>query len=222
MKQLQLVLVRHGYSLGNEQHLLSGWSDVPLTDFGRQQLRQLRLSAEYPATEQYYSSDLCRCTETFHLLYGGRASLNGLLPQFREIYFGSLENSRETEVSSRQFFSAWLSGQPTGDGESFETFRTRIMNALTSLIRCCREEKVSSVTVVTHSGVIRTLLLTLRHLEPTAFPTLSTPNGLGYILTLDISQSQPQLIHDEPIPVRSSLAASDPSRKKRDLQPAKG
>ena len=29
--EFQLVLVRHGYSLGNEKSLFSGWSDVPVS-----------------------------------------------------------------------------------------------------------------------------------------------------------------------------------------------
>ena len=37
--EFQLVLVRHGYSLGNEKSLFSGWSDVPLTERGRRELR---------------------------------------------------------------------------------------------------------------------------------------------------------------------------------------
>ena len=39
--EFQLVLVRHGYSLGNEKSLFSGWSDVPLTERGRRELREL-------------------------------------------------------------------------------------------------------------------------------------------------------------------------------------
>ena len=214
---MEIYLIRHGRQCDTRCNV-----DVALSEAGFRQADLVGRRMKDWNIQKVYSSDMIRARQTAETANKHWNVELEIVPQFREIYFGSLENSRETEVSSRQFFSAWLSGQPTGDGESFETFRTRIMNALTSLIRCCREENVSSVTVVTHSGVIRTLLLTLRHLEPTAFPTLSTPNGLGFILTLDISQSQPQLIHDEPIPFRSSLAASDPSRKKRDLQPAKG
>ena len=52
MDTLELVLVRHGFSLGNEKHLLSGWSDVPLTDKGRQELRLLRQKMNYPQTQK--------------------------------------------------------------------------------------------------------------------------------------------------------------------------
>ena len=33
--EFQLVLVRHGYSLGNENRLIRGWSAVPLSERGR-------------------------------------------------------------------------------------------------------------------------------------------------------------------------------------------
>lgn len=46
--EFQLVLVRHGYSLGNEKSLFSGWSDVPLTERGRRELRELRQVIRYP------------------------------------------------------------------------------------------------------------------------------------------------------------------------------
>ena len=68
--EFQLVLVRHGYSLGNEKSLFSGWSDVPLTERGRRELRELRQVIRYPRTGRYFSSDLSRCRETFQELYG--------------------------------------------------------------------------------------------------------------------------------------------------------
>ncbi len=211
MDTLELVLVRHGFSLGNEKHLLSGWSDVPLTDKGRQELRLLRQKMNYPQTQKYYSSDLCRCTETFHIIYDGRAELDGLLPQFREIYFGSLENRPESEMPSREFFRAWLKGEQASggesfDGETFDGFRQRITGALADLVRRCREEDTQSVTLVTHSGVIRTLLMSLRNLEGENFPSIPTPNGLGYVLNLRTDSPQPELLRYEPIPARQALS----------------
>ena len=83
--EFQLVLVRHGYSLGNEKSLFSGWSDVPLTERGRRELRELRQVIRYPRTGRYFSSDLSRCRETFQELYGPHIVLDGLRPEFREI-----------------------------------------------------------------------------------------------------------------------------------------
>lgn len=185
MGTFELVLVRHGFSEGNEQGLLSGWSDVPLTQRGREELRELRRTAEYPVTERYYSSDLVRCRDTFEELYAGRAVLDGLRPEFREIHFGSLENVRWKPEEFARFFRAWLSGVRVADEESREEFTARVRGAVKTLAEQCRAEGVHSATVVTHSGVIKTLLVSLRGLPDEAWCTTQVPNGRGYALVLD-------------------------------------
>lgn len=185
MGTFELVLVRHGFSEGNEQGLLSGWSDVPLTQRGREELRELRRTADYPVTERYYSSDLVRCRDTFEELYAGRAVLDGLRPEFREIHFGSLENVRWKPEEFARFFRAWLSGVRVADEESREEFTARVRGAVKTLAEQCRAEGVHSATVVTHSGVIKTLLVSLRGLPDEAWCTTQVPNGRGYALVLD-------------------------------------
>ena len=185
MGTFELVLVRHGFSEGNEQGLLSGWSDVPLTQRGREELRELRRTADYPVTERYYSSDLVRCRDTFEELYAGRAVLDGLRPEFREIHFGSLENVRWKPEEFARFFRAWLSGVRVADEESREAFTARVRGAVNTLAEQCRAEGVHSATVVTHSGVIKTLLVSLRGLPDEAWCTTQVPNGRGYALVLD-------------------------------------
>lgn len=185
MGTFELALVRHGFSEGNEQGLLSGWSDVPLTQRGREELRELRRTAEYPVTERYYSSDLVRCRDTFEELYAGRAALDGLRPEFREIHFGSLENARWKPEEFARFFRAWLSGVRVADEESREEFTARVRGAVRTLAEQCRAEGVHSATVVTHSGVIKTLLVSLRGLPDEAWRTTQVPNGRGYALVLD-------------------------------------
>lgn len=185
MGTFELVLVRHGFSEGNEQGLLSGWSDVPLTQRGREELRELRRTADYPVTERYYSSDLVRCRDTFEELYAGRAVLDGLRPEFREIHFGSLENIRWKPEEFARFFRAWLSGVRVADEESREEFTARVRGAVKTLAEQCRAEGVHSATVVTHSGVIKTLLVSLRGLPDEAWCTTQVPNGRGYALVLD-------------------------------------
>ena len=185
MGTFELVLVRHGFSEGNEQGLLSGWSDVPLTQRGREELRELRRTADYPVTERYYSSDLVRCRDTFEELYAGRAVLDGLRPEFREIHFGSLENVRWQPEEFARFFRAWLSGVRVADEESREEFTARVRGAVKTLAEQCRAEGVHSATVVTHSGGIKTLLVSLRGLPDEAWCTTQVPNGRGYALVLD-------------------------------------
>ena len=162
--EFQLVLVRHGYSLGNEKSLFSGWSDVPLTERGRRELRELRQVIRYPRTGRYFSSDLSRCRETFQELYGPHIVLDGLRPEFREICFGSLENRPGTQEDFMHFFRAWLAGHPILDVETYKAFRRRVLEAV--------------------AGLIKTAVTALNHWGPEQWPQIEAPNGLGYILTL--------------------------------------
>ena len=163
--EFQLVLVRHGYSLGNEKSLFSGWSDVPLTERGRRELRELRQVIRYPRTGRYIV-------------------LDGLRPEFREICFGSLENRPGTQEDFMHFFRAWLAGHPILDVETYKAFRRRVLEAVAGLMRDCLAQGSQSATVVTHSGLIKTAVTALNHWGPEQWPQIEAPNGLGYILTL--------------------------------------
>ena len=170
--EFQLVLVRHGYSLGNEKSLFSGWSDVPLTERGRRELRELRQVIRYPRTGRYFSSDLSRCRETFQELYGPHIVLDGLRPEFREICFGSLENRPGTQEDFMHFFRAWLAGHPILDVETYKAFRRRVLEAVAGLMRDCLAQGSQSATVVTHSGLIKTAVTALNHWGPEQWPQI--------------------------------------------------
>ncbi len=193
MKPFRLVLVRHGFSLGNEQSLFSGWSDVPLTEWGRAELCRLRREMDYPVTDRYFSSDLRRCKDTFHLLYGDWAELDGIRPEFREIYFGALENRPATTNDFIRFFHDWLTGKQIADGESYQAFGDRVLAAVTGLVEECHALGAESATVVTHSGFIRTAFMRLHHWPLERWPSLDVPNGLGYILELDCERTHPEI-----------------------------
>ena len=122
MKRFTLVVVRHGISLANQRRLISGSTDVPLTDEGKAALRRLRSRVEYPETDRYYSSDLSRAKETFEVLYGGKASLDGIRPEFRELHFGSLENRPGPPGGMNTVLHVWLSGQTAWGVETYSEF----------------------------------------------------------------------------------------------------
>ena len=85
--RVEVWLVRHGETVMNASGRLCGWSDVALTDAGREQARWLQKSLAGEAFDGVWSSDLNRAVET------GR--LAGFEPQpderLREVHFGELE-----------------------------------------------------------------------------------------------------------------------------------
>jgi len=84
---LILWLVRHGQTTWNSQGLISGWTDVPLTDRGEDMARALRPRLSRESFDEVWSSDLQRAKRTAEL------ALRPSRPdeRLRELYFGDLE-----------------------------------------------------------------------------------------------------------------------------------
>ena len=184
---MQLMIIRHGHSVGNEKGLLSGWSDVALTEKGKSELLALRQKIELPLSDAYYSSDLTRCAHTAHILFAPH-EINGYTPQFRETNFGSFENMHESEYKSLQFFKNWIDGDLPYhyNGETFAQFNDRVIHGISHALAFWNDCGYSRVGLCTHMGVIRSMLTYLCHGETNDFMKIYTPNGSGVVLDITI------------------------------------
>ena len=64
MKTFKIHLIRHGLPEGAETGQYIGHTDVPLSEYGKKQLRDMKNDYEYPAVGAVISSPLDRCLET--------------------------------------------------------------------------------------------------------------------------------------------------------------
>ena len=69
----RLVLLRHGESEWNRLNLFSGWTDVDLSETGREEARQAgrTLKAFGYVFDVAFTSQLKRATETLRIVLGG-------------------------------------------------------------------------------------------------------------------------------------------------------
>ena len=74
-----LHLVRHGATTWSETGRLCGWSDIPLSDRGREQAGALRQTIEARSFAGIWTSDLCRASE-----FGGADRYPGMARQQTE------------------------------------------------------------------------------------------------------------------------------------------
>ena len=176
-----LTLVRHGESEANVRHMLSGWMDVSLTERGRKELEELRNTVNYPESEIYFSSPLARCIDTAHILFPEKEII--ISDDFREINFRSLEGRiLPSKKEIDDYFLSWIHDRPYADEETRSDVMERGGRALHKTVSECLERRLHSATVVMHSGIMRSSIVALFHLERTAFLNMSVPNGLGYIV----------------------------------------
>jgi 2,3-bisphosphoglycerate-dependent phosphoglycerate mutase len=99
----ELMLLRHGASEWNEEDRFTGWTDVPLSDAGRRQTRDLgqTLRSSWQTPSIVYASELSRVTESVAiLLEAARWSGAEIRPAWplNERDYGELEGWRRPDV----------------------------------------------------------------------------------------------------------------------------
>lgn len=144
---VRLWLVRHGATDWSDAARLTGWTDVPLNDQGRAQVRQLAGRLRRRTFTGAWSSDLIRSVETARLA-GAEAVLE---PRLRELHFGELEGWRWTDVSDEmQKALLEFDGFEAPGGESTAGLRQRVMGFVHGLPE-------GDHVMFTHGGAIRVL-----------------------------------------------------------------
>ncbi|MEK3875768.1 histidine phosphatase family protein [Paenibacillus sp. FSL M7-0420] len=175
--ELEVVLVRHGYTQWNQERRYLGRTDVPLMPGEAERLKELR--TQPPLTGEFrrvYCSDLCRCRETLAAL------VPHLMPQaiydsrLREMDFGAWEGCTYEQLKDHALYRSWIdnpgSATPPG-GEAWEEFAARVDHFWTQLQWEAQAPEVSRILLVTHGGVIRQLLAQI--IEDMTFYTAVAP-----------------------------------------------
>lgn len=204
---MKVVLVRHGYTEGNDQGLYTGWTDTKLSKKGIEDLEYYRDNYDYPKTDRYYTSDLSRTIDTFRIIYGDTA-INESTFAFREINFGEYENIKWDSIEDIPYNDVYVLNQPHVAGETISQVSMRLFGKLTAVLGEMEDKGEESVTIVCHSGVIRTIIMFLTPLSFNSYYDIDTPNGLGYILDIDFDSKNNYLTlnHYEAIAKKQGVA----------------
>ncbi len=180
MKSYVIHLIRHG---AIDETLLGkyiGSSDVSLSEKGREDLIKLDAECKYPGTQVVFTSPLKRCTETCRILYPEHNPLS--IPALAECRFGDWEGKTADELKDDNDFEKWLAGDSSvkpPNGESNADFTRRICRMFESIVEGLIKTGTTESVIVTHGGVIMTLLAVYG--LPQAKPFEWTmDNGYGY------------------------------------------
>lgn len=159
MKTYQIHFIRHGITDGNVNGQYIGSEDISLNDIGISQIRQLDGEYLYPGAAAYFISPMKRCRQTFEIIYPTAKPIE--IDAFRECDFGEFEGLTAEELKDSEDFAVWLAsgGQtaPPG-GESGEAFGRRVCQAFERIVEALMKTGTPSAVVVTHGGVISTIM----------------------------------------------------------------
>ncbi|MDR0530802.1 MAG: histidine phosphatase family protein [Oscillospiraceae bacterium] len=187
MRTATLTLLRHGLCEGEAEGRYVGHTNAPLTTEGRAQLVAMRQEFAYPAAEALFVSPLGRCAETAALLYPGQTTI--ALAGLKEYFFGEYENKTPEELDRHPIFHRWIAGEPgltPPFGEALPDFQRRLAETFTKLCDGLLKTGTRSAAVITHGGVVMTLLAMFGLPELPLHEWLC-PAATGYTLRLEPS-----------------------------------
>ncbi len=182
---MKIIFVRHGLSTSNEKRVLSGKMDVSLSQDGIKKLHNLKKTITYPKTDYYVTSSLKRTVETFQILFEGE-TINKTEERFSEMDFGGYEQRSYDNLDLDNYFSRVYLGELISNNELYSDFYNRIKEGLIDLICELKDKNLNSATIVSHSTVIRTLIVKATTDTLETFQVTRPKNGCAYIFELDV------------------------------------
>ncbi|WP_163879076.1 histidine phosphatase family protein [Paenibacillus favisporus] len=185
VKQVDLLLVRHGTTRWNREKRYLGHTDIPLDPGGRDELAPLARELAGKAFHRVYCSDLARCRETLAIISSAHADTAMYDPRLREMDFGAWEGHTYEQLQHEPLYRQWIDSPqqvtPPG-GESWADFAGRVDGFIDSLLMdvegACSSEAAHSrsqrpegkdpesqvqpeMLIVAHGGVLRQLAVRL-------------------------------------------------------------
>lgn len=159
---VKIFLIRHGQTRWNVEGRYQGDRDIELNPTG---IKQAKLAAKYLSRVNFsniYSSPLTRTLETARIINGRRGLEIKVKEDLREVSFGKWEGMKFKDINKtyNKDYQKWLDDPynncPT-EGECFGELTQRTIPVINEVVE--ENEEGSSVAVVTHGGVILSLLV---------------------------------------------------------------
>jgi broad specificity phosphatase PhoE len=154
----EVVLVRHGETEWSRDGKHTGWTDIPLTERGRQDAQAVGDALRERRFGRVLTSPLSRALETARL--AGFGDVAGQRDELKEWDYGAYEGRKTAEIrEERPGWSLWSDGVP--DGESVDQVGARADRVL-ALLRSLDGDAL----VFAHGHLLRILTARWLGLDP--------------------------------------------------------
>lgn len=159
MQSYVIHMIRNAPCEGNLQGRYIGRTESLLAQEGMKLLLDLKQRHKYPHAAAFYASPSTRCVDTLRILYP-QAEPEVIL-EMAECDFGDWENHTAEELRDDPAYKLWLeNGSRTAapNGESNSVFMQRVCAGFEMLVQNLIHQKQTEAVLVTHGGVIMTIL----------------------------------------------------------------
>jgi broad specificity phosphatase PhoE len=211
-----LLLVRHAETDDNVNFRLAGWTDTDLSPRGESQIELLadHFNRQHGHVEELYASPLIRARRTAEAIGALTGHVPILLDDLREMYFGELDGRPFEEL--REAYAHLLEADENSEiedfmwpsGESRSGFTARVLH-VTDWI--AERHPGASVGVITHGGVIATLMTILHGESPARWRKWVVPNASLTEVVWDPARHSGDLVRHGDASHLETLSAFEPA-----------
>ena len=187
-KLTKIYLVRHGQTEANEQEIMSGHFDSPLTPNGENQAQKRGETLKHIHFDAVFSSDLVRAKRTAEIISSDRQLAVNTTQLIRERCFGEWEGrpiSEFVEANEKLFaLQKKLSEDQKHDFKPYSYYESNNEIAgrmLTFLREIAVTYFAKTVLVVAHGSIMRSTLMRLGFAKVEEIPAGSIENT-GYVV----------------------------------------
>lgn len=190
----KVVLLRHGESVWNKENIFTGWIDIGLSDFGREQAKKagLLLKENGFVFDMAFTSVLKRASQTLEIILKEMDLFS--IPvekawQLNERHYGALQGvNKETAIEKFGLnqIMIWRRGYKVGppDGESLEDVFFRVVPYWKEKIAPAILQK-KNVLIVAHGNSLRALVKMLDNISDKDIEKLNIPTAAPIIYELN-------------------------------------
>jgi broad specificity phosphatase PhoE len=166
-----IYLIRHGESTYNAQGRIQGQTDIPLSDFGRQQAQAIAAGMAHIKLDAIFASPLQRAYQTAIPLAERQGLPIQALDQLKEINAGIFSGLLWSEIETKfpEYADPWINQDADfiiPQGESRQQLQERGTQALSHIARTAFQK----VAVVAHGGVLCAALKGILGIPPELNP----------------------------------------------------
>ena len=167
MNTTNIYLIRHGEPEASSRGRCYGKLDYGLSPKGEAQIKKSLAYFEKLQLDTIIASPRKRATESARIIAEAKGLEPLIEPDFAEINFGLLDGMlyEDAERLHPVVYQEWMS-HPTRvqfpEGESFGTFKTRVLEAFTRIIS---QHQGKTVAIFSHGGINRSILASLLKMQ---------------------------------------------------------
>lgn len=187
---MEIILIRHAQSKGNETSTVQGQTDTGLSEAGKEQAKELAKYFNPNDLHAIYSSDLTRAVETTRPLTEKLQIEIIIDPDLREAHFGKWEGMTYESVKEKypKEYSAWHKDYYIRPPwfESFESHQKRTRRAIKTILN--KHNSRDKIAIFTHGGNIKTQVGFFRKLRGEDLTQFTTSNCSLTLLRFNLNR----------------------------------